>query len=229
MALNKSKGNMYGFVTHTFNMIKGKCSHDCVYCYMRQFKLNPVRLDKAELKTDLGQGNFIFVGSSTDMWADDIQVEWIEATLNHCVKYPKNRYLFQSKNPRRFLAKDFAFPNDTIFGTTIETNRNRYLNLSNASPIKDRIGVMNALKFVHLKTMITIEPIMDFDLGPFSDMIIGARPDWVNIGADSKGHNLPEPSEEKVLQLISEIEKFTKVIQKKNLKRLASPRRGGKE
>jgi len=39
MGLNISKGNMYGFMTHTFNIIKGRCSHDCVYCYMKQFKL----------------------------------------------------------------------------------------------------------------------------------------------------------------------------------------------
>src|SRR3990167_1900105 len=30
--LNKQKGNMYGFVTHTWNPIKGKCSHNCSYC-----------------------------------------------------------------------------------------------------------------------------------------------------------------------------------------------------
>jgi len=27
MTLNKQKGNMYGFVTHTWNVIKGKCPH----------------------------------------------------------------------------------------------------------------------------------------------------------------------------------------------------------
>lgn len=28
MGLNISKGNMYEFVTHTWNIIKGKCYHD---------------------------------------------------------------------------------------------------------------------------------------------------------------------------------------------------------
>ena len=32
MGLNKSKGNMYEFTTHTYNTIKGKCPHDCGYC-----------------------------------------------------------------------------------------------------------------------------------------------------------------------------------------------------
>ena len=30
---------MYEFVTHTWNPIKGKCYHDCSYCYMK--KINP--------------------------------------------------------------------------------------------------------------------------------------------------------------------------------------------
>jgi molybdopterin converting factor small subunit len=34
--------------------------------------------DEKELKTDLGKGNFIFVGSSCDMWAQNIPEEWIE-------------------------------------------------------------------------------------------------------------------------------------------------------
>jgi len=79
MALNKSKGNMYEFVTHTWNAIKGECPHDCSYCYMKRWgKLNPIRLDTREFKTDLGEGNFIFVGSSCDMFADSIPYEWIE-------------------------------------------------------------------------------------------------------------------------------------------------------
>jgi len=31
MGLNESKGNMYEFVTHTWNAIKGECKHDCTY------------------------------------------------------------------------------------------------------------------------------------------------------------------------------------------------------
>ena len=37
MALTKSRGNMYPFVTHTWNAIKGICFHDCPYCYMKKF------------------------------------------------------------------------------------------------------------------------------------------------------------------------------------------------
>jgi len=64
---------------------------------------------------------------------------------------------------------------------------------------------------------ITIEPIMDFDLFEFVELIKYIQPIQVNIGADSKNHGLPEPSAEKINALISEIEKFTKVHKKENL------------
>ena len=71
--------------------------------------------------------------------------------------------------------------------------------------------------------MVTIEPIFDFDLDELVDLIILANPEWVNIGADSKGHNLPEPSEEKMKDLIKALGKSTRVKLKGNLKRITKP------
>ena len=67
MGLNLSNGNMYKFVGYTWNPIKGKCLHDCSYCYMKQINpnANPPRLAEYELNTDLGCGRSIFIGSST--------------------------------------------------------------------------------------------------------------------------------------------------------------------
>ncbi|GAI23708.1 unnamed protein product, partial [marine sediment metagenome] len=102
MPLNKQKGNMYPFVTHTWNPIRGKCPHDCVYCYMKVYPQPELHFATKEMETNLGIGNFIFVGSSTDMWAYEAEGNWILDTLKHCCKYSLNRYLFQSKNPARF-------------------------------------------------------------------------------------------------------------------------------
>jgi len=213
--LNKQKGNMYGFVTHTWNPIKGKCSHDCRYCYMKVWKQKPLRLVEKELQDDLGEENFIFVGSSTDMFAKDVPDEWIKKVLDHCKKYPENKYLFQSKNPGRFLDLIRCFPENKVFATTIETNK---IGLNdNAPPVFERqywIGELSG------DVMVTIEPIMDFDLNIMVNWIKDIEPKWVNIGADSKGHNLKEPPKEKIVKLISELKKFTKVNLKPNLKRL---------
>ena len=221
MGLNISKGNMYSFVNKTWNVIKGECPHGCSYCYMKRWGAQkPVRFDEKELKTDLGSGNFIFVGSSCDMWAADIEKDWITKILNHCGGFD-NTYLFQSKNPARF--KDFIFPDKTILTTTIETNR--YYEQMNLIPFgntpvpHDRsFGLFEC--FGIKRRMITIEPIMDFDLTELVFLIETIKPEQVNIGADTGRNNLPEPSWGKVLQLIEKLEKFTKVKIKPNLARL---------
>ena len=215
MGLNKSKGNMYDFVTHTWNTIKGTCTHDCSYCYMKRWgKLNPVRFDEKELKTNLGSGNFIFVGSSNDMFSNDIPREWIQKTIDHCNKF-ENHYLFQTKNPSRLL--EFELPINSVVCTTIETNR-IYLGIMGNSPLpNDRsIGLSQNKR----PKYITIEPIMDFDMDELVELISTCNPIQVNIGADTGNNKLPEPSREKVLSLINELGKFTKVKQKKNLKRI---------
>ena len=63
---------------------------------------------------------------------------------------------------------------------------------------------------------------MDFDLLEFVKLIKMCTPVQVNIGADSnqKRNKLPEPPKEKILELIGELEQFTTVVQKKNLRRL---------
>jgi DNA repair photolyase len=217
--LNKQSGNMYGFITHTWNTIKGKCSHDCIYCYMKRFELKEVRFDEKELKTNLGENNFIFVGSSNDMFAENIPDDWILKTLNICEKFNKNKYLFQTKNPKRYLKfSDYTIISNSILCCTLETNR--YYKISNAPFTKERAWWMKSLGFENM--MITIEPILDFDLDDFIKIITKIKPIQVNIGADSKKHNLPEPDQEKIKELIIGLqENGIKVFIKENLKRLA--------
>jgi len=211
--LNKQSGNMYGFVTHTWNTIKGQCEHDCEYCYMKKFKLNPVRFDEKEFKCNLGEGNFIFVGSGNDMFSKSIPAVWIHKTIDHCSEF-KNKYLFQSKNPERFLS--YEFPEGTVLATTIESNYDS--GISKAPKIEERIRAMIELK---CDKMVTIEPIVKFDLDELVKMIQFIKPIQVNIGADSKGHHLNEPSREEINRLIEALKPFTIVFLKDNLKRLA--------
>lgn len=225
MPLNKSKGNMYGFITDTWNTIKGACFHDCSYCYMKRYgKLNPVRFDKIELKTDMGSNKFIFVGSSCDMWSEEIPHEWIKETLNHCKLYPDNKYFFQSKNPVMFtpFVKLGLMPSNFSLCTTIETDFMHFPQMGRTNIPEFRAVCMQILsEKYNTKNYVTIEPIIDFeDVYSFSKLIKMCNPIQVNIGADSGGHGLPEPPKEKIVKLISELEKFTKVHKKKNLSRL---------
>jgi protein gp37 len=214
MGLNKQKGNMYPWVTHTWNAIKGRCPHGCSYCYMNVYpNLPELHLDQKELKVDLGEGNFIFVGSSCDMWAEAVPSDWIELVLEKCQEH-NNRYLFQSKNPSRFQYYLMVCPLHSVFGTTIESNRS-----------EDGLAPLPYFRYKAMRElpghkMVSIEPIMDFDLYTMIKWIGEIGPDFVSIGADSKGHNLPEPSPDKVNVLIEELSNFTEVKVKDNLKRI---------
>lgn len=222
MGLNKSKGQMFTFVTHTFNVIKGVCPLDCIYCYCKDMVTKPLHLDTTEFKTDLGEGNIIFVGSSIDMFAEEVPIDWIAKTLSYCRTFDKNTYLFQTKNPKRYNQFWGVMPSNVILGITIETNRDTSA-ISKAPSILDRVKYMStdlSPCLLFTEKTVTIEPIMDFDLELFVEYIRQIKPKFVSIGADSKNHNLQEPSAHDVNKLIFELKKFTDVKIKSNLSRI---------
>ena len=199
MPLNKSTGNMYPWVTHTWNVLKGQCPHDCIYCYMKKWgEQPPLRFHNKELRTDLGTGNTIFVGSSCDMWAETIPKGFINAILDRCREYPKNGYLFQTKNPARFNEFLDYLPYRTILGVTIESNR--CSNVCRGGPCENaRYQVMKSLA---RPKMVSIEPVMDFDLDVFLKMLLEINPEFVSIGANTSNVQLPEPEPVKLKALI---------------------------
>lgn len=80
---------------------------------------------------------------------------------------------------------------------------------------------MEAMRAIDGRKMITIEPILDFDVDILASWIAEIRPEFLNIGADSKGHKLPEPTQEKVEEFILKLKSYgIEVREKKNLKRL---------
>ena len=222
MGLNKTNGNMYPWVTHTWNPLAGKCQHDCHYCYMKRSFLGnlkkykgDVRLFEEELDTDLGSDKTIFIGSATDIFGEWVSDDLIKNILSFCGKFP-NTYLFQSKNPGRFVDFLKILPQNSIIATTLETNRD--YGVSKAPKPFQRYQDFLSLKFP--RKMISIEPIQDFDLDEFIMWIKRINPEFVSIGADSKNNDLQEPSSDKVKWLIKGIEDITEIRIKKNLKRV---------
>jgi hypothetical protein len=213
--LNKSTGNMYGWCNFTWNAIQGECLHDCSYCYVKKFPVGKLRLNERNLQDDLGTNNTIFVGSGCDMWAKNVPSEWIVKVLEHCNMF-HNQYVFQTKNPARF--KDFLYlmPKHSLFGVTIESNRN--YGISQAPFAWDRYD--HFLKLDMPNKFLSIEPILDFDLCVMSYWIACLKPKFVSIGADSKGHGLKEPDWGRLSILIDEVRKVTEVRLKDNLARL---------
>jgi DNA repair photolyase len=184
----------------------------------------PTRFDRTELKTDLGKGNFIFVGSSCDMFANMIDRFWIESILKHCNTHNENKYLFQTKNPLLFRHFDLLDHIDCVLCTTIESNR-FYRNIMCQSPHPyTRSFAMNEI--TNKRKFVTIEPIMDFDLDEMIEFIKRCDPEQVNIGADSGAHKLPEPPVDKIIELVDAISKFTRINKKRNLERLYKTQTG---
>ena len=230
--LKESKGNMYEFITHTWNPIVGRCPHDCKYCYVLYKYGNDIkdgiRLEKECFKDNFGSNKFIFVGSGIDMFANDIPDEWITRVLDFCHRdnidlfETRNRFLFQSKNPSRMLQFiDHPIFQSSVICTTIESNR-YYPSIMNHAPhVEERALAMNEIANRGIETYLTIEPIMDFDLNELVNLIQLCHPEQINIGANTiKNKRLPEPSKEKILQLVDSIGSDYKLELKSNLERL---------
>jgi protein gp37 len=210
---------MYDWVTHTWSPIIG-CPHQCEYCYVKAFRNQPVEPQLRDDFPPLGSERIIFVGHLCDMFAVNVPVSMIRRVLNHCCRYPSNQYVFQTKNPGRLFDFEPWLPDSRLLGTTIETDKQDILGrISNAPAAADRSQWM---RVIHSEKFITIEPIMAFNLGPFVDLIVDAAPSFVNIGADSKKHNLVEPTAGEVQLLIEALEaKGIKIRKKTNLDRFA--------
>ena len=231
MALKKREGNMYEEASHTHNPLGGKCHHDCVYCstkfLMKRFSSirakysGSIRLIEKELKVRYGKGKTIFMVNCSDLFEVMVSLYFIMQVLAHACKWPDNTYIWQTKNPRRYLEIDPSlFPPKSVFGTTIETNRDDLTKKISAAPSPyDR---MLAMCDVRSPKFVTIEPIMDFDVNVLVEWLVRIKPDYVYIGADSKNCNLPEPSSEKINALIDKIKKMngTELRIKDNLARL---------
>lgn len=224
-----AKGNMYDWISETWNPLAGECPHKCSYCSTHKLAQRwdavkkkysgPIRLDYKAIFKNLGKNKVIFVVGQNDLFANEVSLRDIYNILSAIERSDKsNTYLFQTKNPGRF--KDFLdwLPANSILCTTIETNRHYPEYMGLAPETRERAFEMG--RVYGYRKFVTIEPIMDFDLDEMVAMIKACKPEQVNIGADSGNNNLPEPSKEKLLQLIEELKKFTTITRKTNLERL---------
>jgi len=228
MPLKMSHGNMYDWVTHVHSHLGGECPYKCSYCYVGRSRqgrpqkyTGPIRLIEAELHVKYGSGKTIFIEHMNDMFSHGVSDRMIGRILDHCNQFPENSYVFQTKNPGRLLKLLvwMKFPRDYIVGTTIETNAP--VSCSDAPSTAERKEALMGLRRHGIRRFVTIEPIMDFDPEILAGWIVGILPEFVTIGADSKGCGLTEPKGEKVLKFIDLLnEAGVKIRKKTNLERL---------
>jgi protein gp37 len=175
------------------------------------------RIIEKELEVKYGQGRRIFVEHCNDLFASAVPDAMIHQVLHHCGEYPKNTYLFHTKNPVRYGDYLTAMPPAFVLGATAETNRPTPT-ISLAPAPLDRLAAMGALT---AKKLVTVEPVLEFDVDPFVAALVAARPDHVIVGADSKLGTLREPSKADLIALIAGLRAAgIDVWQKPNLDRL---------
>lgn len=237
MGLNKAGGEMYPWVDWTYNPLGGKCPHDCAYCFMKSPPMcwlekykGPQRIIEKEMEVGLSHlglnrtedlpffngAPVIFVCSGNDLGTASADIK--RRILEKCWDEPENYYLLQSKDPAGFQEVWREAPPNVIWGTTIETNRADLCRIvSSAPPPLERVA---GIKKLNGWRMVSIEPKMDCDPEILAEMINEIEPNFVSMGADSKGHDLPEPSAAKISDLVGRLKEFTDIKKKGNLNRL---------
>jgi len=208
----KKKSNMYKLSASQWNPYAG-CEHECIYCqssFQRQLKrwakkscprcydfvphAHPERLGQSLPNTRYMQ--FIFTCSSGDIaFCDD---RYLEKIIDVIRQRPNKTFLIQSKDPQTFNRA--VFPKNVILGATVETNRDELAEAISKAPkptqrYEDFLDVRHDLK------MVTIEPVMDFDMNILVDWIENINPCMVWLGYDSGKNRLPEPELAKVQSL----------------------------
>lgn len=100
---------------------KDGVTRNAAYPYGFTPTLHEYRLDDPKTK---GFGETVFVCSMADLFGEWVPDEWIEKVFDACKAAPGHRYLFLTKNPRRYYDLGMAgkLPNDECFwyGTTLE-------------------------------------------------------------------------------------------------------------
>lgn len=129
----------------------------------------------------------IFVCSMADLFGDWVPDEWITEILDACRKAPQHRYLFLTKNPRRYEALVDA-------GIIADRDKNFWLGSTAAIFTQDLLYYNCALH-----TFVSCEPM----LAPWppagkpnqTHLENGDMPEWVIFGAETgnrKGKVIPE-------------------------------------
>ena len=210
------------------------CGHDCIYCtpsFKQQAKRQKHRCEKCyhftphyhpERLNKIPNKEIIFVCGNSDLsfCRPDFMREIIDSIRKRNRRSPAQTYYFQSKRPEYFKPFLNDLPSNAIVLTTLETNRDEgYRAISQAPLPSDRYAQFRDLDFP--RKIVTIEPILDFDMKIFVDWIRTINPECVYIGYNSrpKQVQLPEPDPAKLNAFIQKLKKYNIVIKEKDLRK----------
>lgn len=187
------------------------CGFKCAYCYgpatYRRSKcdrckaftphFHPERMTKR-----FTRGKVYFVESLGD--PSFIPPAIFQRILDHLAEYPETRFMIQSKNPRHF--KEFEYTTNVWLGTTIETNNDELARRYSRAPVPSERyrGLLETMDaHPELNYYLTYEPIMRCSIDEMLTFAQAPNIAAVYVGRDNHGNELPEPSEEELMQLVN--------------------------
>jgi hypothetical protein len=214
------------------------CPFDCVYCSSKRLNNRfkslgdptiPKRL-KGEWKNDyiytkLPINSSIFISPYNDIMSvgnDDIR-----QILDICNQVKSSSFILQTKNPTKYFDYIDLIPEDSWLGTTIETDLYmKYADwkISKSPNIRRRKIQFKEVSKRYWRYMyfVTIEPVLTFSKD-FIYWIDDMHPDLIFIGANTSKIQLPEPTNDELIEFIYALYDtigVEKVYLKSNIRRL---------
>ena len=197
---------------------KGGCS----FCSSYVPHYHPERMKKSSIPSS----PIVFVFGTGDIsFCDPSFVRKTFKIINENKSNLSRKYYFQSKNPHYFKQFIGEYPKNSILLTTIETNRDEGYNKISKAP-KPSIRYNDFFNLDFSRKVLTIEPILDFDLDVFTDWIYKLHETddliyvWIGFNSKKKQVNLPEPSEEKVRNFIYNLREYGIEVRGKELRNI---------
>ena len=174
---------------------------NCMKCYNFTPHTHPDRLNSYLPRTMAGE--FIFTFASGDV--SFCPTPFLKMVLKVIENKADRTFLIQSKNPKTF--ERVEFPENVVLGITLETNKDDIYEGMSKAPLPSQ-RVEDFVRIDHSRKMVTVEPVLEFDLDVLEGWVKKIDPFLVWIGYDSskKGHGYPEPKLSKVMQLKDRLE-----------------------
>jgi len=213
MKTKQTSSHMYG-AAKTWNPFKG-CRYDCSYCvpsFQQQAKRQKHNCDACyryaphahpDRLSKIPAAEIVFVCGNGDIsFADPSYVRRIIEAIRGAGG--GRTFYLQTKKPAFLEPFLGLLPQTVILVTTLETNRDEgYSRVSKAPLPSERFAQFLALD--HPRKVVTIEPMLDFDVDEFAGWIARIGPEYIWLGFNSREAQvrLPEPPVEKVRRFVA--------------------------
>lgn len=216
---NPFKGCEYdcSYCIPSFQLQAKRQKHNCMSCYRYEPHEHPDRLAK------IPSSEIVFVCGNGDIsFCEPSYLRRIVEAISS--RGGNQSFYLQSKKPSCLKPHLKMLPETAILVTTLETNRDEgYDRVSKAPKPSQRFKQFVSLNYP--RKVVTIEPVMDFDVETFANWIVEINPEYVWLGFNSRDKqvHLPEPSPDKLREFVGTLTRHGIEVRGKKLRGINLP------